>query len=302
MASLEQSLDLGSFTSGLLTGLREGVEAALIIGIILSYLAKLGRRDAFGRIWAGTAFAIAISLVAGVALFITVGALQTPYEQLFEAVTMLVAASVVTWMLFWMRRQAASVRDDLHNALGRALRDGSATGLALLAFVSVIREGLETSLFLVGQATSAHASAPWVLAGAVAGLAFAAAIGAGIYRGARRVNLGVFFRWTGIALVFIAAGLLASAVHELVEIGWIGVGTGVVVDLSGILPHEAIAGAPDGLPLVIGGFLRALLGYNSRPELVMVLAWIVYTGGVLTAYLRPIPRRTPVAEPVISAG
>jgi high-affinity iron transporter len=296
-------VDLGSFTSGLLTGLREGVEAALIIGIILSYLARTGRRDAFGRIWAGTAAAVAVSLAAGVALFITVGELQSPFEQLFEAVTMLVAAAVVTWMLFWMRRQSASVRNELHAALGRALAEGSATGLAVLAFVSVIREGLETSLFLVGQATSAQAAAPWVLAGAAAGLALAVAIGAGIYRGARRVNLAVFFRWTGIALVFIAAGLLANAVHELVEIGWIGVGTGVVVDLSGVLPHAAIDGAPTGLPLVIGGFLRALLGYNSRPELAMVLAWVAYTGGVLTAYLRPIaPRALPSATSVTTAG
>ena len=296
-------MDLGSFTSGLLTGLREGVEAALIIGIILSYLARTGRGDAFGRVWIGTAVAIVASLVAGIVLFATVGELQSPYEQLFEAVTMLVAASVVTWMLFWMRRQSASVRDELHAALGRALQDGSATGLAVLAFVSVIREGLETSLFLVGQATSAQAAAPWVLAGAVAGLALAAAIGAGIYRGARRVNLAVFFRWTGIALVFIAAGLLANAVHELVEIGWIGIGTGVVVDLSSVLPHTAMDGAPDGLPLVIGGFLRALLGYNSQPELAMVVAWLVYTGGVLTAYLRPItPRALPVTTSVPTAG
>ncbi len=301
-ARLERLLDLGSFTSGLLTGLREGVEAALIIGIILSYLAHAGRRDAFGRIWTGTAAAIAVSLVAGVALFITVGALQTPYEQLFEAVTMLVAASVVTWMLFWMRRQAASVRDDLHEALGRALGDGSATGLAVLAFVSVIREGLETSLFLVGQATSAQASAPWVLAGAAVGLAMAVLIGAGIYRGARRVNLGVFFRWTGIALVFIAAGLVAGAVHELVEIGWIGVGSGVLVDLSGVLPHKAIDGAPGGLAPIIGGFLRALLGYNSQPEVVMAVAWLAYTGCVLGAYLRPMAPRGADVTPAVAAG
>ena len=294
-------MDLGSFTSGLLTGLREGVEAALIIGIILSYLARTGRRDAFGRIWAGTAAALAVSLAAGAVLFITVGELQAPYEQLFEAVTMVVAASVVTWMLFWMRRQAGSVRDELHAALGRAAADGSATGLALLAFVSVIREGLETSLFLVGQATSAQSAATWVLGGAVVGLVLAAAIGAGIYRGARRVNLSVFFRWTGIALVFIAAGLLANAVHELVEIGWIGVGTGVVVDLAGVLPHEAMAGSPDGLPLVIGGFLRALVGYNARPELIMVVAWVAYTGSVLTAYLRPIAPRSAVKAPATTS-
>lgn len=291
-------MDFGSFTSGLLTGLREGVEAALIVGIILSYLARTGNRAAFGRIWAGAGIAVAVSVVAGVALFVTVGSLQPPYEQLFEAVAMLLAASVVTWMLFWMRRQSASVRDSLHAALGRALAEGSVNGLAVLAFVAVIREGLETSLFLVGQASSTLTGAPSVLAGAVVGLGIATLLGAGLYRGARRVNLGVFFRWTGIALIFIAAGLLSSAVHELVEIGWIGIGTGPVFDLSGVLPHEAIAGAPDGLALIAGQFLRALLGYNSRPELVTLVAWAAYTGSVLMLYLRPAaPRRVPVAEP-----
>ena len=287
-------MDVGSLTSGLLTGLREGVEAVLIISIILSYLARTGNRHAFGRIWLGTAVAVLVSLGAGVALFVTVGVLPSPYEQLFEAGAMLLAATVVTWMLFWMRRTSAGIRDQLQVALGRALADGSATGLAVLAFVSVIREGLETALFLVGQAASAQAGAAGVLVGALAGLLIASAIGAAMYRGAARINLRTFFRWTGITLIFIAAGLLASAIHELVEIGWIGVGTIPVFDLSAVLPHEAMAGAPTGLPLIVGQLLRALVGYNSRPELVMVAAWAAYVGLVLTLYLRPIvPRRVP---------
>ncbi len=285
-------MDVGSLTSGLLTGLREGVEAALIISIILSYLARTGNRKAFGRIWLGTAVAVLVSLGAGVGLFVTVGVLPSPYEQLFEAAAMLLAASVVTWMLFWMRRTSAGIRDQLQVALGRALADGSATGLALLAFVSVIREGLETALFLVGQAASAQTGAAGVLVGALIGLLIASAIGAAMYRGAARINLRSFFRWTGIALIFIAAGLLASAIHELVEIGWIGVGTTPVFNLSAVLPHEAMDGAPTGLPLIVGQLLRALVGYNSRPELVMLAAWAAYVGVVLTLYLRPIaPRR-----------
>ncbi|MHB8959390.1 MAG: FTR1 family iron permease [Candidatus Limnocylindrales bacterium] len=287
-------MDVGSLTSGLLTGLREGVEAALIISIILSYLARTGNRRAFGRVWLGTAAAMLVSVAAGVTLFVTVGVLPSPYEQLFEAGAMLLAAGVVTWMLFWMRRTSAGIRDQLQVALGRALSDGTATGLAVLAFVSVIREGLETALFLVGQAASAQAGAAGVLVGALAGLLIASAIGAAMYRGAARINLRSFFRWTGIALIFIAAGLLASAIHELLEIGWIGVGTIPVFDLSAVLPHEAMAGAPTGLPLVVGQLLRALVGYNSRPELVMLAAWAVYVGLVLTLYLRPIaPRRLP---------
>jgi len=296
-------LDLGSLTSGLLTGLREGVEAALIISIILSYLARTGNRHAFGRVFAGAGAAAAVSLVAGIALFVTVGELPSPYEQLFEAAAMLVACAVVTWMLFWMRRTSASIRDQLHGALGRALTDGSATGLAVLAFVSIIREGLETALFLVGQAASARAGAPWILVGALLGMALAAAIGAAMYRGAARINLRVFFRWTGIALIFIAAGLLASAIHELVEVGWINVGTTVVFDLSSVLPHEAMDGAPTGIGLVVGQLLRALVGYNSRPELIMLGAWVVYVGAVLPLYLRPIAPRLPApARPLEPAA
>jgi high-affinity iron transporter len=294
-------LDVGSFTSGLVTGLREGVEAALIISIILSYLAKTGNRHAFGRIWLGVGAAMGISLVAGAALFITVGEMPPPYEQMFEAGAMLLAAVVVTWMLFWMRRTSAGIRDQLQAALGRALADGSATALAVLAFVAVIREGVETSLFLVGQAASAQSAAVWVVVGAFAGFAIAAVIGAAMYRGAARINLRSFFRWTGIALIFIAAGLLASAIHELVEIGWIGVGTTPVVDLSAVLPHEEMPGAPTGLPLFLGQLLRALVGYHSQPELIMLVAWAAYVAVVLTLYLRPVtPRRAPT--PAVAVG
>ncbi len=286
-------MDIGLLTSGLVTGLREGVEAALIVSIILSYLARTGNRSAFGRVWLGVASAGAASLVTGLALFVTVGELPPPYEQAFEAAAMLLACAVVTWMLFWMRRTASGIRDDLHQALGRALADGSANGLAALAFVAVIREGLESALFLAGQAASARAGAEWVLAGALLGLALAGALGLAMYRGAARVNLARFFRWTGIALVLIAAGLLASALHELVEIGWVGVGTATVFDLSRVLPIEAAAGAPVGPGLVAGQLLRALLGYTDRPEAVMVSAWAVYLAVVLRLYLRPAGRRSP---------
>lgn len=290
-------MDTGSFTSGLLTGLREGVEAALIVSIILSYLARTGNRRFFGRIWAGTIAAVAASFAGGVALFVTVGDLPSPYEQLFESLAMLLAAAVVTWMLFWMRRQAASVKSELHAALDRALTEGTVTGLVVLAFTAVIREGLETSLFLVGQAASARAGASSVLLGALVGLGVASLLGVGFYRGARLIDLRVFFRWTGIALIFIAAGLLSRALHELIEIGWLTAGASTVFDISRILPHEAIAGAPGGGVLVVGEFLHALLGYSSQPELITLLVWGGYVAVVLTLFLRPTAPRAPVAAP-----
>ena len=274
-------MDLGALSSGLLTGLREGVEAALIIAIICAYLAKTGNRQHFPKVAAGAGLAIGLSAVLGIILFVSVGGLQEPYEQIFEAITLFAAAAVVTWMLFWMRRQARSVKGELQAAVDRALDDGSVTALAVLVFVAVIREGLETSLFLVGQANSADRGAPSILVGALIGLAIAAALGVGFYQGSRRLNLATFFRWTGVALIFIAAGLLSVGVHELIEIGVIPFGTQTLFDLSGVLPQSAEGGN------VLGQFLWALFGYSSTPELTTFVAWLTYVVVVLFLFLRP---------------
>jgi high-affinity iron transporter len=274
-------MDFGALSSGLLTGLREGVEAALIIAIICAYLAKTGNRQHFSTVFAGAGLAIGLSVVLGIILFVTVGGLQEPYEQIFEAITLFAAAAVVTWMLFWMRRQARFVKGELQAAVDRALDQGSVTALAVLAFVAVIREGLETSLFLVGQANSADQGAPSVLIGALIGLAIAAVLGVGFYQGSRRLNLQTFFRWTGVALIFIAAGLLSVGVHELVEIGVIPFGAQTLFDLSGVLPHSADGGN------VLGQFLRALFGYSSTPEAITFVVWLTYIVVVLYLFLRP---------------
>lgn len=283
-------MDLGAFSSGLLTGLREGVEAALLVSIILAYLARTGNRHHFPKIFLGAGLAVVLSAALGLALWLTVGGFDAPYEQLFEALTMLLAAGVVTWMLFWMRRQSASVKGELHAAVDRALDDGSATALGLLAFVAVVREGIETSLFLVGQMASAQTDAIWVVVGAVVGLAIAVLIGVGFYHGSRRLNLATFFRWTGIVLVFIAAGLVSKATHELIEIGVITFGTQQIFDLSAILPHDPDAGN------LVGQFLRAMFGYTATPELTTFVVWLTYVVVVLTLYLRPV-KQTPAPAP-----
>jgi len=281
-------VDFGSFSSGLLTGLREGVEAALIVSIVIAYLVRTGHTEDLAKIWLGTGVAVIASVALGLALFNTVGSFQEPYEQIFEGSAMLLAAAVVTWMLFWMRRQAASVKGDLQAAVDRVIESGGAWGLALLAFTAVIREGVETSLFLVGQATSAQTHAGSVLAGAVVGLAIAVLIGYGFYRGSRRVNLASFFRWTGIALIFIAAGLLSHAIHEFIEIGALGSGpwTQTAFDLSGVLSHD------DGL----GAFLRAIFGYSATPEVLTLIVHVAYVAATLGLYLRPLPPRVPPAR------
>jgi high-affinity iron transporter len=282
-------VDLGALTSGLLTGLREGVEAALIVSIVITYLVRTGRREQVGRVWVGTGLAAVLSLIVGVVIYNTVGAFEAPYEQIFEGTTLLIAAGVVTWMLFWMRRQARSVKGELQAAVERAVAVGGSWGLAILAFTAVIREGLETSIFLVGQATSDRAEAAWILVGAFAGLSIAVLIGYGFYRGSHRLNLASFFRWTGIGLVFIAAGLLSHGIGEFVEVGALGNGpwTATAFDLSGLLSDET----------GVGSFLRAIFGYSAAPAFLTLAAHIGYLVAVLTLYLRPMRQPVPPSSP-----
>ena len=274
-------MDFGAFTSGALIGLREGVEASLIVAIVLAYLARSGNGRHSAKIWLGAAAAIVLSVLLGVGLFVTVGAFKAPYEQLFEGTTLLVAAGVVTWMLFWMRRQSAALKGDLQTAVDRALGDGTAWGLAALAFASVIREGVETALFLAAQATSVSTSASSVGLGAVVGLAVAVVIGWGFYRGSRVVDLRKFFRWTGIVLIFIAAGLLSKAIHEYIELAGLAglslAGTQPAFDISRYLAEDA----------GVGQFLRAIFGYSAAPEVLTLAIHVGYVVVILWLYLRP---------------
>ena len=288
-------LDPGALASGFVIGLREGIEAALLVAIVCAYLARTGNARHLPKVWLGTSAAVAVSAVAGVSIFVAAGSLDEPWEQLFEATVMLLAAGIVTWMLFWMRRQAAQIRGALHGAIDRLHPDGTAWGLALLAFSAVIREGLETALFLSAQATAVTGGgtdAPLaVLLGAIAGLLTAVVVGVVFYRGSQRLDLGRFLRWTGVLLVFVAAGLVSTAVHELVEVGVVAVGTGPAFDAGSLLPDDAGPGL----------FLRALFGYSSSPETVTFLAWLAYVAVVLPLYLRPSASRRGV-KPVEQAS
>jgi len=292
-------LEIGFLTTGLLTGLREGVEAALIVSIILAYLARTGNARRFGRIWLGTVAALAISAGVGAILWVSIGSLTSPAEQYFEGSAMVLAAGVVTWMLFWMRRTAANIKGELHAGVDRALTEGSLWGLSILAFTAVIREGIETALFLLGQATAAaqeDAGAASTLVGALIGILIAVLLGYGFYRGARVINLAAFFRWTGVALVFIAGGLLSHAAHEFIDAGLVGIGTATAYDISGFLPHDTN---------LLGQMLRAIFGYTSTPEWATLLTWLVYVVGVLTLYLRPMkpaaPRPISGSQPAIGS-
>ncbi len=289
-------VDPGALATGLLTGLREGLEAALIVSLVCAAVVRSGNVRFLRIVGLGAVAAVISSFAAGVALYLTIGGLPSPYEQAFEATAMLFAAGVVTAMLFWMRRRAAAVAGRLNRAVALAVSEGAAGGLAVVVFAAIIREGLEMALFLVGQARAATAAdggngAVSVLLGALLGLAIAAGVGVALYRGSRRLDLARFFSWTAILLVFVAAGLVSAAVHELVEINVVRVATGVAFDLNGVLSEET------GVGLV----LRSVFGYSSRPEWIVLAAWAAYLLPVLFLLLRPVVRPARNAQPTAPA-
>jgi high-affinity iron transporter len=255
---------------------REGLEASLIVGIVLGYLAKTENRRYFRLIWLGTAAAVVVSVAAGAALFFTIGELEGRGEQIFEGVAMLSAVAVLTWMIFWMRRQAANIKKELEAKLASAIAAGSAIGLASVVFFAVLREGVETALFLFAIGESSTPLATGI--GAVVGLAISVSLGVAIYMGSRRLNLRQFFTATGLLLIVFAAGLLAHAVHEFQE--------------AAILP-ETIEHLWNTNRIVsedshFGKFLTALFGYNGDPSALEVAAWVTYLTFALTLFLRPL--------------
>jgi high-affinity iron transporter len=262
--------------SSLLITLREGLEAALIIGIILAYLARTDNRQAFKRVWVGVLLAVAASLIAGVAIYLSAGQLEGRSEEIFEGIAMFTAAGVLTWMIFWMRKQSINIKGYFHAQIQSALVSGSSLGLVVLAFVAVAREGVEMVLFLFA-ATRVDESAILSTIGGFIGLALAIGIGYGIYKGTSRLNLRVFFNVTSLLLILFAAGLLAHGVHEFHEAGIIPPVVEHVWDINHILPEKS----------TFGRFLAALFGYNANPSLVEVGAYLSFITFALAGYFRP---------------
>lgn len=260
-------------------GLREGIEAALIVSILLAYLRKLGRPDGARLVWIGSAAAVLLSAGVGTAFFVAGASFEGRAEQLFEGVATLSAVAVLTWMIFWMRRQSAGLKAELQGKVDGALIAG---GLALsaIAFFAVLREGIETALFLFAAASGTAAEQGSVsaqLLGALLGILTAIVLGALLYRGGVKLNLRSFFRFTGLALVAIAAGLLAYGLHELQEAGLIPLLEATAYDLSATLTDDT------GL----GAILRGLVGYHDSPSILEVVAWLGYLVVVGGSFLRP---------------
>jgi high-affinity iron transporter len=262
---------------------REGLEASLIVGIVLAYLAKTENRSFFRFIWLGTAAAVALSILTGAALFFTVGALEGRSEQIFEGAAMFSAVGVLTWMIFWMRKQAVNIKKHLEARLAGAIAAGSAVGLASVVFFAVLREGWETALFLFAISESSNPVVTSV--GATLGLLVSIALGVALYTGSRRLNLRQFFTVTGILLIIFAAGLFAHGIHEFQEAALLPMTVEHVWDTNGFVSEGSN----------VGQFLTALFGYNSNPSLLEVAAWAAFLVIALAFFLRPLIswRRTP---------
>jgi high-affinity iron transporter len=262
--------------SALLITFREGLEAALIIGIILAYLISTGNRDRSKHVWIGTVLAVIVSLIVGAVIYFSAGQLEGRSEEIFEGIATLTAAGVLTWMIFWMRKQAVNIKKHLHAQIQSALGRGSTLGLLGLAFVAVVREGIETVLFLFA-AVRVSESALLSTLGGILGLAIAIGVGYGIYKGTSKLNLSTFFKVTGLLLILFAAGLLAYGVHELQEAGIIPVVIEHVWDINHVIPEASI----------IGRFLAAIFGYNANPSLLEVTAYCVFLGFTIVSYFYP---------------
>jgi high-affinity iron transporter len=259
--------------------LREGIEAALIVSILLAYLRQLGRSDRAGLVWWGTGAAITVSIAVGAVIFAIEGEFEGTAEELFEGLVTLTAVGVLTWMIFWMRRQGARIKSELHERVDTALIAGG-SAIAFLAFVAVLREGIETALFIFAAAKGTAVTSGGVveqLVGAAIGLAIATVLGVLLYRGGIKMNLRDFFRVTGGLLIVVAAGLFAFSIHELQEAGVLPFLTGTAFDISAALPDDS----------GVGGILRALIGYQANPTWLEVVAWISYIATVGTLFLRP---------------
>lgn len=280
-----------------LIGLREGLEAALVVGILVAYLRRLGRRDALPKMWAGVGLAIALAL--GIGAVLTFGAYELTFQaqELIGGGLSLVAVAMVTWMIFWMQRAGRTMKSTLEGGIDRALTAGGLWALIAIGFVSVAREGIETTLLLWSMVQS-FGDAPSALLGALLGLSVAVLLGWLISRGALRLDLRRFFAWTGGFLVIVAAGVLAYALMDLQEagalpgpftaaapldpvtgavaVGWAAFPFGWAFDVSAAI-------APGG---ALASILQATVGFMPAMTWLQVVAWVLYIAVVGWLYVR----------------
>ena len=269
--------------STFIIALREGLEAALIVGILVAYIVRTDRRHYLKPLWTGVGLAIAASLALGAILSFTSAELTDRGAELFAGITSFIAVGLVTWMVFWMKRTARTLRDELHGKVDSAI-SGGPISLAIVAFVAVVREGLETALFIytnfktVGAASSATV-------GLVLGLGLSVVLGYLIYNRSVKLDLSKFFTITGVALIIVAAGVLSYGIHEFQEFGILPGAEAFVWDVTSWMPKESL----------VAGLLAGTVGVDTTTSWLQLAGWLVYVALTLSAYLSsPKTVKTPV--------
>ncbi|WP_314251150.1 iron uptake transporter permease EfeU [Streptomyces sp. DSM 40907] len=269
-----------------LIGLREGLEASLVVCILVAYLVKTERRDALRPVWLGIAIACGLSLVFGAMLEFGTQELTFEAQELLGGTLSIISVGLVTWMVFWMKRTARHLKADLHGKLDTALAMGTGA-LVATAFLAVGREGLETALFVWAsvRASGEGSSAP--LIGVLLGIATAILLGYLFYRGTLKINLAKFFRWTGAMLVIVAAGVLAYGVHDLQEARFLGGLGDKAFDISETIPPDSWYGT----------LLKGIFNFQPDPTVLQLTVWLLYLVPVLTLFL--VDRGRPAAAPKV---
>jgi high-affinity iron transporter len=277
------------FVSNALIGLREGLEAALVVVILLAFLTKTNRTWGVRYVWVGVGVAVALSVVLGAVL--TYGTRQLSFEaqELIGGTASIIAVGFVTAMVFWMKSAARTISGELKGKLDKAL-DLGPFAVAFVGFLAVGREGLETAIFFYATAQAAGAGNNLPLLGWLVGFAGAIALGVLLYRGALRIDLGRFFRWTGVALIVVAGGILSYGIHDLQEAGALpGLHT-LAFDVSGVVDSSTWYAA----------LLKGTLNFTPQTTVLQAVAWVLYVGTVLFFFLRP--SRPPVPAPSASTS
>lgn len=270
--------------SGLI-GLREGLEAGIVVMVLVAFLVKMQRRDALKWVWTGVAAAVAMTI--GVFLVIQYSAYTVSglAAEAVAGIASLVAVAIVTSMVLWMRRASATISGDLKAGMSKALETG-ALAVVMLSFLAVGREGVETALFMVGFA---EADTTWPLVGLLAGVLVAVGIAWGMYAGAVRVNLAKFFTYTGVFLVVVAAGILAYGIGALQTVGWLPTLGGRAFDISSWFNWSSW----------YGEIIQGIFNITPTPTVLQLVCWAAYLAIVLTLFLKPVPAPAKPAAPVI---
>ncbi len=260
--------------------LREGAEIAIILAVIMAYLRKLEQSGENKRVWFGVGAAVVLSILSGVVINALIGANNAEgFQVILEGSFKILAVILLTYMTIWMKRQSAVAASSLQVRVQKALDSGSVWALATLAFVSVIREGIETVLFIVSA--TEKASTLSIAGGVVLGFGLASVIGYVLYRGTYRLQLRTFFNAMSVLLMIMAAGLLAGGIHEFQEIGIIPEGIKHIWNTKAILSQASL----------VGGLMKAIFGYRESPNLVEVISYAAYLLGAFLLYFKPVSRR-----------